>query len=78
MSCIKLELGLGFDNISFKLNHNCWIVSMVFSQLSSYFRSQVWLGKGGDKKKIVEFSTMHLPPPLVEDKGSTGQEMSSV
>ena len=35
---------------------------MVFSQLSSYFRSQVWLGKGGDKKKIVEFSTMHLPP----------------
>ena len=35
---------------------------MVFTQLSSYFRSQVWLGKGGDKKKIVEFSTMHLPP----------------
>ena len=46
LSCIKLELGLGFDNISLKRNHNCLIVAMVFSQLSSYFRSQVWLGKG--------------------------------
>ena len=30
LSGLKLELGLGFDNISFKQNHNCLIVAMVF------------------------------------------------
>ena len=39
LSCIKLELGLGFDNISFKQNNNCLIVAMVFSVLISVHKS---------------------------------------